>query len=75
MPPPGAGGNPAGDADEPRFAGRRAEAGAEGDASAGVACGVELLKQPKRALNLTTKWAAEHPQELMEDPDLCQARQ
>lgn len=30
---------------------------------------------PKRALNLTIEWAIEHRLELMEDWDLCQARQ
>lgn len=30
---------------------------------------------PKRALNLTIEWAIEHRIELMEDWDLCQAKQ
>lgn len=30
---------------------------------------------PKRALNLTIEWAIEHRPELMEDWNLCQARQ
>jgi hypothetical protein len=30
---------------------------------------------PKRALNLTIEWAIEHRLELMEDWDLCQAKQ
>ncbi|MBK7900421.1 MAG: DUF4160 domain-containing protein [Azonexus sp.] len=30
---------------------------------------------PRRALNLTIEWAIEHRQELMEDWNLCQARQ
>ncbi len=32
-------------------------------------------KLPKRALALTLEWAAEHRIELMEDWDLCQAKQ
>lgn len=32
-------------------------------------------KLPKRALNLVVEWAIEHRAELMEDWDLCQARQ
>ena len=30
---------------------------------------------PKRALNLTIEWAVEHRRELMEDWELCQAKQ
>ena len=30
---------------------------------------------PRRALNLTIEWAIEHRLELMEDWDLCQAKQ
>lgn len=30
---------------------------------------------PRRALNLKIKWAIEHRVELMEDSNLCQARQ
>lgn len=30
---------------------------------------------PKRALNLTIEWAIEHRTELMEDWNLCQAKQ
>lgn len=32
-------------------------------------------KLPRRALALTIEWAAEHRNELIEDWDLCQARQ
>jgi hypothetical protein len=32
-------------------------------------------KLPRRALALTIEWAAEHRSQLIEDSDLCQARQ